>query len=172
MMPNIMEFAQRVLPGTGEGLRVLEIGARDVNGSVRGLLPGAAYIGVDIEAGAGVDEVCDGADVVRRFGVGTFDLVVCTETLEHVERWRAVVDNIKGAVREGGYILVTTCSPGFPFHAYPHDYWRFTLDVLADLFGDFDILAGEMDQSPSVMLYARKPTPYIALEPTLAPSPV
>ena len=50
--------ATRLPPGP-----VVELGARDFNGSVRDLFPGApAYVGVDLAPGAGVDVVADAAD--------------------------------------------------------------------------------------------------------------
>jgi hypothetical protein len=55
---------------------VLEVGSRDVNGSVRPLFPGAAYWGIDREPGPGVDEVGDGA-AWRPADGKTFDCAIC-----------------------------------------------------------------------------------------------
>jgi hypothetical protein len=43
------------------GLLVLDIGGRDMNGTVRDLWPGADYTAMDITDGPGVDVVADAA---------------------------------------------------------------------------------------------------------------
>jgi SAM-dependent methyltransferase len=99
------------------GRDVLEVGATDVNGSLRpfveSLGPGR-YVGVDIAPGPRVDEVVDASKLVERFGADAFDVVLTTEMVEHVRDWRTVVRNLKRVVRPGGLLLVTTRSLGFP----------------------------------------------------------
>jgi SAM-dependent methyltransferase len=143
------------------GARVLEVGSQDLNGSVRPLVVGlgpASYLGVDLVAGPGVDEICDAGELAVRFGRGSFDLVVSTEMLEHVRDWRAAVTNLKLALRIGGWLLVTTRSLGFPFHGYPEDHWRYELDDMRTIFADFDITLLVPDTPPSygVFMLARK----------------
>jgi SAM-dependent methyltransferase len=142
------------------GRRVVDVGARNVNGSLRpyveGLAP-ATYVGVDIEPGAGVDEVCRAEDLVERFGPESFDVVICTEVLEHVREWRTVVSNLKRLVAPGGVLLVTTRSIGFPYHAFPHDHWRYENDDMRAIFADFDVENVEDDPGrPGVFMTARR----------------
>ena len=150
-----------------QGKRVLEVGSRDVNGSLRPaieLWKPAEYIGIDIRAGRGVDLVCDANDLVERFGRGQFDVVICTELFEHVEDWRNVISNIKQVCLPGGIILITTRSFGFPRHAYPCDFWRFELSDIEYIFADCDILLLQKDKDkrfPGVFLKARKPNNFI-----------
>lgn len=63
--------------------RVLEVVARDVNGSVRDFCPpNADYIGVDLDAGPGVDHVLD--DPMKLpFDDDTFDVAMSTSCFEH-----------------------------------------------------------------------------------------
>lgn len=143
------------------GKSVLEVGSRNVNGSLRGHVEGLAplsYLGVDIQPGPGVDEVCPVDQLLKRFGDNAFEVVFSTEMLEHVRDWRAAVTNLKGVTKPGGILLITTRSQGFGFHGYPFDFWRFETTDMAVLFEDFELLALEPDRSePGVFLKSRKP---------------
>lgn len=161
---GIVFVASRLLPEDIESKRVLEVGSYDHNGAVRPVVSArnpAEYIGVDIEPGPGVDQVCDIACLVERFGEESFDLVLCTEVLEHVEDWRAAISNLKRVCKAGGIILLTTRSLGFQYHGYPHDFWRFEVDDMERIFADFEIMELQKDrQDPGVFLKARKPGDY------------
>jgi SAM-dependent methyltransferase len=144
------------------GRRVLEVGSKFINGSVRPLIEKFCrpkeYIGVDIEPGKYVDVVLPVEKIVEHFGVGSFDAIISTETLEHVLDWRTAVNNMKFVLKSGGYIYITTRSKGFPYHGYPYDYWRFEVSDLIKIFRDFEIIRIERDwEAPGVFLKARKP---------------
>lgn len=99
---------------TADPVTVLEIGARDVNGTVRHLFPHATrYIGVDLTDGPSVDIVADAADL----DLGeTFDIVVSTEVLEHAERWRDIVRRAAAHLNPGGRLSLTAAGPGRGAH--------------------------------------------------------
>lgn len=143
------------------GLKVIELGSRDVNGSPRllvNVLKPAEYVGVDLREGAGVDAVGDVACGFMDDRHGQFDLVISTETLEHVQSWPLFVRAMKMFCRTGGEILLTTRSPGFPHHEHPSDYWRFTTENLTWAFKDCDELDLRVDpEAPGVFLHCRKP---------------
>lgn len=132
-----------------------------MNGSVRPVLEAlgpASYLGVDIEHGPRVDEVCDVSDLAARYGEDRFDVVVATELVEHVEDWRSAFDNLKRVARPGGLLLVTTRSPGFAVHGYPYDFWRYEPEDMRRIFADFDVDLVEPDPDhPGVFVKARKP---------------
>jgi SAM-dependent methyltransferase len=143
---------------------VLEVGSLYINGSVRSIieeLGPASYVGVDLQSGPGVDEVCDAGDLVDRFGQYTFDLVISTELLEHVRDWRRVISNLKNVLRPGGTIVITTRSEGFGYHGFPYDFWRFDVSDMEAMFSDFEIEKLEKDpEYPGVMMKAIKPVEY------------
>ena len=142
--------------------RVLKVGSKYINGSVRPLiekfLSPREYIGIDIEPGKFVDLVLPAERILEYFGPESFDVVISTKLLEHVKDWRVVINNMKNVLKRGGYIYITTRSKGFPYHGYPYDFWRYEIEDMKKIFGDFEIISLKKDsQAPGVFLKARKP---------------
>jgi hypothetical protein len=163
MHPSVMEFGRRKL--TAElirGARVLEIGSQNINGSLRSYvepLGPSFYIGIDLEPGLGVNIVCAVHDLGRYLSRTDFDIVICTEVLEHTYDWKGLIEGIKSSISPGGCILLTTRSPGFRYHPFPEDHWRFTIENMKDIFADFDtsVEADLEPAHPGVFVFARKP---------------
>jgi SAM-dependent methyltransferase len=155
-----LEFGDRnLLADDITGKRVLEVGSRNINGTLRGCVMDhspAEYIGVDMIKDSFVDTVCKVEDLIKTFGPDSFDLVISTEMMEHVEDWRAAIKNIKGVCRPGGIILITTRSKGFPYHDCPFDFWRYEIDDMKKIFSDCEILVLESAKK-GVFIKARKP---------------
>ena len=140
---------------------VLEVGSLDPRRAVRNVilpLGPREYTGVDITPGPGVDKVCPAEALLDVFGPESVDVVVTTEMLEHVRDWRAVIHNLKGVLKTGGFLLITTRSRGMEFHGYPLDFWRFEEHDMEEIFRDFHIDALERDwETPGVFLRATRP---------------
>ncbi len=147
--------------GEVRGKSVIEVGSLDVNGSLRHTIEAfhpLRYIGVDLQAGPGVDEICSAHNLLERFGNEAFDLLVSTEVLEHVRDWRKAISNFKNILKPGGILLVTTRSKGFGYHGHPFDFWRYDSEDMQIIFSDFVIEIIEPDPlEPGVFVKARKP---------------
>jgi len=142
--------------------RVIEVGSKYVNGSVRPFiekfLRPKEYVGVDIEMGKYVDSIVPAERLVEEFGEESFDILVSTELLEHVSDWRNVIDNFKRTLKKDGLLFLTTRSLGFPYHGYPYDFWRFEIEDFKKIFSDSNIIVLERDLvSPGIFLKARRP---------------
>lgn len=143
------------------GQSVLEVGSQDINGSLRPFIEAmnpSSYIGVDIQAGPGVDEICESDALIERFGPDKFDLLICTEALEHIKNWKETISNFKNVLKPDGILLITTRSIGFAYHSAPFDFWRYQVSDMQVIFSDFIIEVLEKDTEHSgVFLKARKP---------------
>jgi 2-polyprenyl-3-methyl-5-hydroxy-6-metoxy-1,4-benzoquinol methylase len=65
------------------------------------------YVGIDIEAGKFVDLLLPAEKLLEYFGSESFDVVISTEMLEHVQNWRLVIDNMKDVLKRGGYTYIS-----------------------------------------------------------------
>jgi len=160
--PSAMAFACSALTADDvRGKAVIEAGAYDVNGSVRPhveSLGPASYTGTDMRPGPGVDQVADAADLPE----GSADVVVSTEMLEHARDWQAAVRGLAGAVAEGGVLVLTTRSAGFPLHGYPDDHHRFPVESMREILDAAGLTVERCEPdpdpaSPGVFARARKP---------------
>jgi len=66
-----------------------------------------------------------------------FDVVLCTEVLEHLPEPQAAIDEMFRVLKPGGTLILTTRFL-FPIHDAPHDYFRFTKFGLRHLTRRFD----------------------------------
>ncbi len=69
------------------------------------------------------------------FKENTFDTVICTQVLEHVENPAKVIEEIHKVTKKNG-ILILSAPFLERYHPDPKDYWRFTEDGLTVLLRD------------------------------------
>lgn len=108
--------------------RILDVGSRDVNGSLRSVAPvGATYIGIDVAEGPGVDQVIDDS-YVYPFPDGHFDCVVSTSCWEHDPMFWLTFLECCRVLSGSGFLYVNAPSSG-TYHGFPLDHWRFYPDA-------------------------------------------
>jgi SAM-dependent methyltransferase len=97
----------------------LDIGAGD--GYYRDLFPNS--VTVDADADRKPDIVADAHHLP--FADETFDVVICTEVLEHLHTPEQAMSEFRRVLKPGGRLLLTTRFI-FPLHDVPGDYYRYT----------------------------------------------
>lgn len=107
---QFVQILARHLAPDWTGLRVLEIGSADVNGSIRPFFAGSLYTGVDLSPGPGVDLVGSGEDVA--LADQHVDLAISCECFEHNPRWRETFTNMHRMTKAGGVVVITCASRG------------------------------------------------------------
>ena len=88
---------------------VVEIGGRNINGTIRGLFGKRKYVSIDLATGPGVDAVADGATYEPPEPAG---VVVCCEVLEHAANADAICANACRMLKPGGMFIVTAAAEG------------------------------------------------------------
>jgi SAM-dependent methyltransferase len=110
----------------------MDVGSKDAR--YRHLVPATEYLTLDIRPDSGADIVGDLHDVP--WESDSMDTVIATEVLEHCYDPSKAVGEIHRLLRPGGVCVLSTRFL-HPYHADPHDYFRFTNEGLAHLFREF-----------------------------------
>lgn len=71
----------------------------------------------------------------------SYDVVFCIWVLEHVQKVDAAIDEIHRILKAGG-TFVFGLPTNIGFHAFPHDYSRFTLSGIEQIFRDKFVITG------------------------------
>lgn len=109
-----------------------------------------SYTSMDTVETPIVDVVCDAEEMPLE---DSYDLVLCTQVLEHCKNPQKIVDECHRVLKPGGTLIVTVPSI-FPVHGYPADYWRFMPDGLRHLLRAFSHVEvfGEPDFAESLAI--------------------
>jgi SAM-dependent methyltransferase len=110
------------------GVRILDVGC-----GVQPYYPlfapiASAYDGNDVTAGPRVRYVSPAESLPAPSD--SYDLVLCTQVLEHVRSPSAALAEMSRVLSPGGFLFLTTHGV-YPFHPDPADYWRWTEQGLA-----------------------------------------
>ena len=115
------------------GMRVLEVGSRNVTGDLyREKFHYASYTGFDYYKGENVDVVGD-AHKLSSYFHDEFDLIFSSAVFEHLAMpWRASIEIIK-LLKKGGYVFIET-HYSFSSHERPWHFFQFSENALDVLF--------------------------------------
>lgn len=152
----LRDDVSRLMKKTGaaydkKDLRVLDIAPQDHEG-VKPYFPLATVETLDIDPNSGatyIADICDTNTTV--IPESHFDVVICTEVLEHTLQPFNAVDEIKRILKSGGVAVVST-PYNFRIHGPLPDCWRFTEHGLRALFKDFELVELEELEEPDRFL--------------------
>lgn len=99
---------------TDATISVIEIGSRNINGTVRDHFPNATWTGLDLYPGPCVDVVCDATQWTPKSQV---DLVICCEVLEHTPQVAEICNQAYEWLRDGGRFIGTAAGIGRAVHS-------------------------------------------------------
>ncbi len=172
------QYAQRYIPRQQEA--VLEIGSKNFGSAApfRTLFNTKTYVGLDRDAGTGVDLVGDLSEGLVGLPEGAFTLILCCSVLEHTKYPWLLARNAMRVLAVGGALYVSVPWV-WRYHPYPDDYWRFSWAGIASLFepcmswapamfstsveGEWVIAQQEADNRMAFTRGARKYLPYLLL---------
>lgn len=148
---NVTRFtSEAALAHDRQGLLVLDVAPQDHEGA-RPYFKEATVESLDIDAEAGATytaDICFTNDII--VPSSRFDVIVCTEVLEHTLQPFDAVAEIERMLAPEGLVFVSTPF-NFRIHGPLPDCWRFTEHGLRQLFRRFDIInlsALEMEERP------------------------
>ena len=120
-------------------LDILEIGSGDTNKnqSAEQIFPHAkVFVQTDVNNSFGHKYL----DITSAIQIEEkYDLVLCTNVLEHIFDIKSAIKNLNYLLKEKGHLLISVPFI-YPLHDEPEDFWRFTEHALKKLFSDFKFL--------------------------------
>ncbi|MFH1423796.1 MAG: methyltransferase domain-containing protein [Candidatus Nealsonbacteria bacterium] len=123
---EVINYAKKYISGS-----TLDLGAGF--GKYRSIIEPntSSYTTFDMAPGKNIDVVGDALNLP--FPEESFETVVSTQVLEHVEKPWVMVKEIYRVLKPGGRCILTAPFMG-PYHPDPGDYFRYTVDGIRSLF--------------------------------------
>ncbi len=142
---HVNAFVERAASGLPGGTRVLDAGAGEA--AYRELFAHCRYVATDLGVGDATWNYgnLDSLSELTRlpFRSGAFDVVLCTQVLEHVEWPRECVRELHRVLRTGGTLFLTAPMAQAE-HQAPHDFFRYTSYGLRAILDGAGFLGGEI----------------------------
>lgn len=158
---NFIEQAIGMYPEAFNDAHILEIGACDYNGNVRGPFPKSAqFTGIDWAEGKNVDIVVPAKDTT--FVPDTFDALLSVNHLEHDPDWTESLGHNFPALKPGGLILLRWATrnssphgPEYDPHG-KHGYYAKDLGEVVDFLKEqgMEVLFMSQDHNPYIGVMA------------------
>ncbi|NVZ62046.1 methyltransferase domain-containing protein [Pseudomonas gingeri] len=131
MHPSAMlhgrNFIESIRYPDNRKVQVVEVGAQDVNGSLRAFIPDRYhYTGCDFIEGKNVDLILDDPYCLP-FDDDSVDVVIASSCFEHSDMFWLVFLEILRVLKTDGLFYLNTPSNGY-VHRHPVDSWRFYPD--------------------------------------------
>lgn len=111
------DFCKKIkksFPNHFANVKVLDIGAFNVNGNEKFLFDDCDFIGLDIGPGDGVDVVCPAQDYDAPDE--SFNTIISCECWEHNPYYKESIQNSIRMLKPGGLFLFTCATTGRPVH--------------------------------------------------------
>jgi SAM-dependent methyltransferase len=129
----------------GEGYRVLDVGCGPKPYYPFFAERASEYVGVDVVDNPAAE--LRGSVESLPVEDGSFDIVLCTQVLEHCDDPAQAVRELRRVTAPGGRVLASTHGVQW-YHPSPVDYWRWTHEGLRRLF-ETNADWGELEVEPS-----------------------
>ena len=133
MHPTAMENCSRFFAAYSayflrkQGVKVIEIGSQDVNGSLRSSCPAEfEYVGLDFQDAKGVDIILQDPYSLP-FEDESIDIVLSSSCFEHSDMFWLVFLEVMRVLKPDGLFYLNVPSSG-QYHRFPMDCWRFYPD--------------------------------------------
>jgi len=104
-----IRHVKRIYPSYFVSGNILEVGSYDINGSARSHFTNCRYTGIDIYKGKGVD-LQESAVDHRERGL-KYNVIVCTEVLEHDSNRDNTVKAMCDMLENHGLLIITAAGP-------------------------------------------------------------
>jgi len=129
--PRLSAFLQKY----ASDANTLDIGCG--NDQYGALFPNRTTLDREARPGVQVDIIADAHDL-SQIADASFDVILCTEVLEHLHTPAQAMKEFYRVLKPGGLLLLSTRFI-FPIHDAPGDYYRYTKYGLRHLLSAFDI---------------------------------
>lgn len=155
-----LEGIKQAYPQYFHDVKVLELGALDVNGSMWELFENCEMTGVDWIKGTHVTHVmkCSETD----FAPGTFDVLMSFNHLEHDPFWRESIAHNLPALKDNAFIILRWATNGSSQHGPEFDpthtggYYPKSIYEVAKFLGEqgVKVISQSQDHNPAIGLMA------------------